>query len=187
MVSMANSRSQVERCDVRKKISGIATSSLSGEKPGMPKADAEKTLSGIEAGDHVQVEGWSVPGVVEKAGRSSATVRIGSILVRKKLAMLTKVTVTEETTTASAEYSAIDESPEAVLLGMTVDEAIAELDIKLDNCVAIGLKRIRVVHGKGRLMQGVTEWLRRDKRLKSLDIASPEEGGTGASIILLKG
>ena len=187
MVSIANSPSAGERRDARRKLSEMAARETPADKSWKHKTSASETTPTIQSGDYVQIEGWSVSGIVEKAGRSSVMVRIGSILVKKKLTQLTKLAPPEEKQVASSEYKAIEENPEAVLLGMTVDEAIAELDIKLDNCTAIGLKRIRVVHGKGRLMQGVTEWLRRDKRLKSVSIASPEEGGTGASIIILKG
>ncbi len=187
MVSIANSPTAGERRDARKKLSEMAARETPADKSVKQKPSSSETASSIQQGDYVQIEGWSVSGIVEKAGRSSAMIRIGSILVKKKLTRLTKLAPPEKKQDASSEYQAIEENPEANLLGMTVDEAIAELDIKLDNCIAIGLKRIRVVHGKGRLMQGVTEWLRRDKRLKSVSIASPEEGGTGASIVILRG
>ncbi|MCK5785639.1 MAG: Smr/MutS family protein [Candidatus Sabulitectum sp.] len=187
MVSMANSPSAHERREARRKLDELAAREAPEDSPEAHESSPDDTDLSIHSGDHVQIQGWSVPGIVEKAGRSNAMVRIGSVLVKKKLSQLIKLAPFEEKLTASSEYQAIQEKPEANLLGMTVDEAIAELDIKLDNCAAIGLKRIRVVHGKGRLMQGVIEWLRRDKRLKSVSMASPEEGGTGASIVLLKG
>lgn len=185
LVSIANSSSPDERRDKRKKISELAVMERPANR--LKKRSSSETVSTIKVDDHVQIEGWSVCGTVEKAGRSNAMVRIGSVLVRKKLSQLTKVDPPKEKQSASSVYQAIEEDPEANLLGMTVDEAIAELDIKLDNCVAIGLKRIRVIHGKGRLMQGITDWLRVDKRLKSVSMASREEGGTGASIVLLRG
>ncbi len=188
LVSIANSPSAVERKDARKKLGKLAAS----EKPTVRSnkiinSSSDKQTAAIQEGDNVQIDGWSVSGIVEKAGRSTAMVRIGSIRVKKKITELIKLAPTPEKHVASSEYQAIEESPEVMLLGMTIDEAIAELDIKLDNCTAISLKRLRIVHGKGRLMLGVTDWLRRDKRLKSVSIASPEEGGTGASIIILKG
>ncbi len=185
LVSMAKTSSSEERRGKRKKISELAAKESPAGR--LEKPSSSETVSPIQIGDHVQIEGWSVSGTVEKAGRSNVMVRVGSVLLRKKLTELTKIDHPEEKQGASSVYQAIEESPEANLLGMTVDEAIAELDIKLDNCTAIGLRRIRVIHGKGRLMQGVTDWLRRDKRLKSVSMASPEEGGTGASIIVLRG
>ncbi len=114
-------------------------------------------------------------------------VRMGSMLIKKDLAELTRVEAPPERTTGSSEYAPIEESPEAMLIGLTVDEALAELDIKLDNCTALGLRRLRVIHGRGRLMRGVTDWLRHDRRVRSVSIAPPEEGGTGASVVMIRG
>ncbi len=187
MVSIANSPSPADRRKARKMLSELATEEAASERSAGSNAELEGIASDIHTGDSVMIEGWSVPGIVEKAGRSTAMVRIGSVLVKKKLNGLIKIDIPQEERKGSSEYQTIQESPEADLLGMTVDEAIAELDIKLDNCVAVGLKRIRVVHGKGRLMEGITHWLRHDRRLESVTIASPEEGGAGASIVLLRG
>jgi len=187
MVSMANSPSPADRRKARKMLSVLAAAEAAVGNTAKNKAEPGDSVSEIHTGDRVMIDGWSVSGVVEKAGRSTAMVRIGSVLVKKKLSDLVKTDIPEEEREGSSEYQAIQESPEADLLGMTVDEAIAELDIKLDNCVAVGLKRIRVVHGKGRLMEGITHWLRRDRRLESVTIAPPEEGGAGASIVVLRG
>jgi DNA-nicking Smr family endonuclease len=35
-------------------------------------------------------------------------------------------------------------------------------------------------------MSSVTGWLKKDRRVKTLTQASPAEGGTGASIVILK-
>ncbi|RKZ03581.1 hypothetical protein DRQ21_05425 [Candidatus Fermentibacteria bacterium] len=186
LVSLANSRSPEDRRKARKMLSQLAADEAVYKKPA-GKTEPERDVSEIHTGDRVMIEGWSVPGVVEKAGRSTAMVRIGSILVKKKINDLVVIDTPEEEYSGSSEYEFVQENPEADLLGMTVDEAIVELDIKLDNCIAVGLKRIRVVHGKGRLMKGITDWLRHDRRLESVTIAPPEEGGTGASIVVLRG
>ncbi len=184
LVSIANSSSSSKRREIRKEVTKLAAR----EKPqSYSNTSSNKTIPVIKHGDYVKIDGWSVAGTVEKVGRANVMVRIGSILVKKKIDQLQILPKPDIPKKATSEYNAIEESPEANLLGLTIDEAIAELDIKLDNCVAINFKRIRVIHGKGRLMQGVTEWLRHDKRLKSVSIAPPEEGGVGASIIILKG
>jgi DNA mismatch repair protein MutS2 len=186
LVSLANSRSPADRRKARKMLSQLSDGETVNMKPAK-NTGPEEGVSEIHTGDRVMIEGWFVPGVVEKAGRSTAMVRIGSVLVKKKLSSLVLINIPEEEYFGSSEYEPIQESPVSDLLGMTVDEAVAELDIKLDNCVAVGLKRIRVVHGKGRLMKGITDWLRHDRRLESVTIAPPEEGGAGASIVVLRG
>jgi DNA mismatch repair protein MutS2 len=71
--------------------------------------------------------------------------------------------------------------------GMTVSEAIRELDLYLDRLVLAGLKRGYIVHGKG------TGILRREIRkhlaslpiVKSFDSAPPTQGGDGVTIVEL--
>jgi len=187
MVSIANSPSPEERREARRKVNETLAKELPASDSGRHPARPDENAASLQKGDCVRVEGWPDTGVVENVSRSTAMVRFGSMLIKKDLALLTKLTPRSDSTAASSEYEPIEEKAEAILLGLTVDEAIVELDIKLDNYTALGLKRLRVVHGKGRLMLGVTDWLRRDRRVRSLSIAPPEEGGTGASIVFLKG
>jgi DNA mismatch repair protein MutS2 len=186
LATMAGTGDSVQRLEARRKLSDIAEReaiSRSREVQG----EAVRTPVEFAEGDRVSVRGWPDTGTVEKAGRSSAMVRLGSMLLKKELTELTIVDTPAERTVAVSEYTTPSENPEAMLLGLTIDEAVAELDIKLDNCTASGLKRLRVIHGKGRLMKGVTDWLRRDRRVSTVSMAAPEEGGTGASIVIVKG
>lgn len=187
MVSLANSGTREERREARKKLSRVTGSDSQQSKAGVSPKKVPGVDSAFKVGDRVKVNGWPDTGTIENTGRTTVMVRLGPMLLKKELSDLTLVDEPEAKTSGIAEYAPIEEKPEAILLGQTVDEAITELDIKLDNCTALGLKRLRVVHGKGRLMQGVTEWLRRDRRVKSVAMAPPEEGGAGASIVLLKG
>lgn len=186
LATMAGSGGSDERVEARRKLSELAGSEASEIHP-LPHSESGRSPAEITQGDRVIVNGWPDTGTVEKMSRSTAMVRLGSMLLKKDLTDLTKVDTPAERTLSSSEYQPLNESPEAMLLGMTVDEALVELDIKLDNCTALGLRRLRVVHGKGRLMRGVTDWLRKDRRVRSVSLAAPEEGGTGASVVLLKG
>ena len=60
-------------------------------------------------------------------------------------------------------------SPEINLLGKTVDEAVAELDKYLDDAYIAHLSPVRIVHGKGTgaLRNGIHQYLRRQKHIKS--------------------
>ncbi len=191
MVSIANSKTSEERKTARKEVGKIVKQNTKAvlSKSSLPSKHhrSDDSCMEIEIGDSVETPGWSDAGIVEKIGRTTAMIRFGSVLIKKDISSLTKLAKPEQENTSLFEYSAIEEKPEVMLLGMTVDEAIAELDIKLDNCLVVSIKRIRIVHGKGRLMKGITDWLRHDRRVKSLSIAPPSEGGTGASIAILKG
>lgn len=186
LATMASTDGGEERLNARKKLGELARSEA--PEPGrQPAAGSERPSGEFNPGDTVTVEGWTGPATVEKVGRSTAMVRMGPLLVKKDLSALSPSDAPKKATVSISEYETPSESPEVLLLGMTVDEALSELDIKIDNCSAAGLKRLRVVHGKGRLMKGVTDWLRHDSRVQKVTMAAGEEGGAGASIVILRG
>jgi len=76
---------------------------------------------------------------------------------------------------------------EVKLIGMTVDEAIAELDKYLDDAYLTGINEVRIVHGKGTgaLRTAVQQHLRRVKYVKSFRIAEYGEGDAGVTIAVI--
>ena len=81
-----------------------------------------------------------------------------------------------------------DITTEIKLLGMTVQEAIAELEKYLDDAYLAGLKTVRVVHGKGSgaLRKGVQEYLRKNPHVCSQRLGMYGEGDSGVTIVELK-
>lgn len=186
LATISDTSNRDQRLRARRELGEMARN-LSADQADNPETADDGSLPDLSVGDSVKVEGWPQPGRVEKVSRSTVMVRLGSMLLKKEKCHLEKVSAPEPADASASEYSTPEERPEAMLIGLTVDEAVAELDIKMDNCVAAGLRRLRVVHGKGRLMKGVTDWLRGDRRVRSVSMAPPEEGGAGASIVLLRG
>ncbi len=74
------------------------------------------------------------------------------------------------------------------LRGLTVAEALLEVDQALEEARALGLSTLRLLHGKGTgaLRQAIREALRRDKRVEGLADASPHEGGHGVTVVRLR-
>ena len=74
------------------------------------------------------------------------------------------------------------------LLGLTVDEAIAELDLYFDQAKMAHLEKVRVVHGKGtgKLREGVHQYLKTNKNVKTFKIADYGDGDYGVTIVELK-
>ena len=83
---------------------------------------------------------------------------------------------------------AMTTSIEINIIGETVADGIEALDKYLDNCKMANLKTVRVVHGKGtgKLRQGVHDYLKTSKYVKSFRIASIGEGDYGVTIVELK-
>ncbi len=73
------------------------------------------------------------------------------------------------------------------LIGKRVEDALVELDSWLEEAALAGHPEVRVVHGKGTgaLRTGVHEYLRRSRLVSSFDIAPRDQGGTGATVIVL--
>ena len=73
-------------------------------------------------------------------------------------------------------------------MGMTVDEAIAQLDKYIDDACLANLAQITVVHGKGtgKLMRGIHAYLKNNSYVKNYRIAAYGEGDLGVTIVELK-
>lgn len=74
------------------------------------------------------------------------------------------------------------------LIGMTVDEAIMELDKYMDDAYLAHLPSVRIVHGKGtgRLRQAVWNYLRKNKNVKQYRLGTYGEGESGVTIAEFK-
>ena len=79
-------------------------------------------------------------------------------------------------------------SPEINLLGMTVDEAIPQLDKYLDDAYIAHLQQVRVVHGKGTgaLRAGIHKHLKRVRVVKEFHLGEFGEGDAGVTIVVFK-
>ena len=79
-------------------------------------------------------------------------------------------------------------SPEINVLGMTVDEAVAQLDKYLDDAYIAHLPQVRIVHGKGTgaLRAGIHKHLKRLKFVKEFHLGGFGEGDAGVTIVVFK-
>lgn len=79
-------------------------------------------------------------------------------------------------------------SPEINVLGMTVDEAVAQLDKYLDDAYIAHLSQVRIVHGKGTgaLRAGIHKHLKRLKYIKEFHLGGFGEGDAGVTIVVFK-
>ena len=73
------------------------------------------------------------------------------------------------------------------LRGLTIDEALDELDRRLDAAFLAGLPFIRVIHGKGtgRLRQAIREHMRDNPYVTSYESGGETEGGDGVTVVKL--
>ncbi len=73
------------------------------------------------------------------------------------------------------------------LRGMYADEAYDRLIVYVNEALALGIQEVTVVHGKGTgvLRSMVMDFARHDKRVASLRVGEPHEGGDGVTILEL--
>ncbi|MBZ1517276.1 endonuclease MutS2 [Leuconostoc mesenteroides] len=113
--------------------------------------------------------------------KTEATVKAQKGKAKKKQQKIIRKTTSSGSTRASVK-SSLD------LRGVRYEAALTELDRYLDTAVLANISPVEIIHGKGTgaLRQGVTEFLRSDRRVKSYHFASANAGGDGATIVELK-
>ena len=95
----------------------------------------------------------------------------------------------EKTGAGSIKVSkSVSVSAEVMLIGLTVDEALAKLDKYLDDALLAHMPSVRIVHGKGTgaLRSGIHNYLKRQKHVKSFRLGAFGEGDAGVTIAELK-
>ena len=74
------------------------------------------------------------------------------------------------------------------LRGMTVEEALLDLDLFIDNAVLTGVNVINIIHGKGTgaLRAAVQQHLKKHKNIRTFRLGVYGEGESGVTIAELK-
>lgn len=121
--------------------------------------------------------------VVSMNGRE---VRVKQNQIRPSLKVLPKEKV--EVSTRIQAVSQPESSLECNLIGYHVDEALDKLYYFLDHAKMNHLHQVRVIHGdgSGALRKAVHQCLQKDSSVKEYRLGMPQEGGTGATIVVFK-
>ena len=79
-------------------------------------------------------------------------------------------------------------SGECNLIGKRVEEAMEILDAYLDQARLHRLPSVRIIHGDGTgaLRKAVHSRLEKDKTVKEYRLGMPQEGGTGATVVVFR-
>jgi len=186
LARMSRAETQPERRELRAEIrTTVAEASALTAPPDLRSPDA-----GTEVGEGswVTVRGWEGVGRVERLTRQQAVVEMGSLSLRRPLSDLTRAEPPVSGTSTADWGFQVEARSEINLLGMTAEEALAELDRSLDDCVTAGLGRLRVIHGKGRgvLMKAVVDCVRHDRRVETFRPGESGEGGMGVTMVTIR-
>ena len=74
------------------------------------------------------------------------------------------------------------------VIGLTVQEALPEVEAFLDAAVLANLEEVRIVHGvgTGKLRAGIHDFLKKQKHVAEFRLGKYGEGETGVTIVKLK-
>ncbi|MCI8638604.1 MAG: endonuclease MutS2 [Coprococcus sp.] len=192
-VSAAEMEKERER--IRRQLE--KTRGSSGLEKSKPKK--EHKASDFHLGDSVKVLSMNLNGTVNSLPDAKGNLFVQMGILRSQVHM-SDLEILEEPAVLGAGQmrrtssgkmkmgKSMQISSEINLLGKTVDEAIAELDKYLDDAYLAHLSPVRVVHGKGTgaLRNGVHQYLRRQKHVKSFRLGAFGEGDAGVTIVEFK-
>lgn len=180
-----------ELIDMKTKLSGLsyAEDHLQKNKV-LQKAKAAKKL---KVGDEVMVTSYGQRGeLLKKVGNDQWQVQLGIL----------KMTVAEEeleplepvkepvqrvlSTVRSGNSSHV--STQLDLRGKRYEEALGEVDQYIDGALLANYPQVTIIHGKGTgaLRQGIIEYLKNHRSVKSFEFAPANQGGNGATIVTFK-
>ncbi|NMB10495.1 MAG: endonuclease MutS2 [Tissierellia bacterium] len=179
--------------DVNKKLNKYETKS-SGIKTKVSKQSKE--IKDIDIGDDVEILGIGQEGEVatKPDKKGNLLVQVGIMKINANIKNL-RLIKSKESKTAETNIKSIIKnkanqniSQEIDLRGMSIEEAILEIDKYLDDAYIIGVKEVQLIHGKGTgvLRKGVQNYLKKHKHVKSFRIGGYSEGGMGVTVVQLK-
>lgn len=164
-----------------------------------PKGTANADFARLKAGDRVFV------GVMQSAGevlslnqkKKEAEVQVGNMRLNVKVSDLYEVSpVLKRQKNNQRDRIQVVRKIEPVrqvkteinLLGMTVSEAIQEVDSFIDQAVLGGLDEVKIIHGigTGKLKEGIRNHLRGMKNVLEFRSGVYGEGEAGVTIVKLK-
>lgn len=168
------------------------------EAPERKTAYAPADKNNLREGARVFVKPMQTEGVVTSysQGKGEAEVTCGSMKLRCKPADLLIIEnapqggVVKRADSVKVVRKIPVSQPvlEINVLGLTVPEALYEVDNFIDRAVTDNLEEIKVIHGvgTGKLRKAIAEHLKRHKNVESFRAGKYGEGETGVTFIILK-
>lgn len=186
-----NRAMEQQRTAVREKLGTLDKQLQTKNQPKKSNGKAED----FKPGDSVRVLSMNLNGIVASApnAKGDVSVKMGilnSFVNIKDLELIDEAVIQAPTLnkTGSGKIKmskAATVSTSVNLIGMTVDEAMAEVDKYLDDAYLAHLPQVTVIHGRGTgaLKNAVHQKLRKMKNVKEYRLGEFGEGGYGVTIV----
>jgi len=150
--------------------------------------EVESAARTLRAGDAVRLRAGSATGTIVSIEGDKARIEAGGKRLSVPLADLTAIARKPSGRSAVSVPEPVSAPREIHVIGRTVDEAIDEVDRAIDHSISSGEETLRVVHGHGtgRLRAGLRDFLRKHPAVASYRAGKANEGGEGATVVVLK-
>jgi DNA mismatch repair protein MutS2 len=179
------------------KIFQEATDDVERRFPRPEKPVDERKPAKIEVGEKVFIRSLGHEGVIEElAGAKKVQVRVRGMLTTVKVADLALPDSGGQVTQSGGKkkkprqgggvkVDAEKGSPDIVLIGKNVEEALRALDQAVDKALVSGIDHIRVVHGHGSgiLRHAVREHVKESPVLVRIKLDDPDEAVTWVEVV----
>lgn len=155
----------------------------------------EKRRHDVSVGDTVKVLSYGQQGVItKKLADHEFEVQIGILKVKvtdrdiEKISTQAAPKKAERAVRSSRALRSTRASSELDLRGQRYEEALTNLDRYIDSSLLAGLNTVTIIHGigTGAIRNGVQQYLKRNRHVKSYSYAPANQGGTGATIVHLQ-
>lgn len=154
---------------------------------------AKRAVEDLEVGESVKVLPVNQEGVVLSLpnAENQVQVQVGIMKMYVSTNELERIGKKKESLKSSTTFRRQTKhiSLEVDVRGKTLDEAIEIIDKYLDDLYINGFSKATIIHGKGTgvLRQGLTQFLKNHRHVKSHRFGVYGEGGDGVSVVDLKG
>lgn len=155
----------------------------------------EKRRHDVSVGDTVKVLSYGQQGVItKKLADHEFEVQIGILKVKvtdrdvEKISTQAAPKKAERAVRSSRGLRSTRASSELDLRGQRYEEALTNLDRYIDSSLLAGLNTVTIIHGigTGAIRNGVQQYLKRNRHVKSYSYAPANQGGTGATVVHLQ-
>ncbi|MEH7384335.1 endonuclease MutS2 [Bacillus sp. JJ1521] len=153
---------------------------------------ATKTKRKLVPGDEVKVISLNQKGhLIEQVGNNEWQVQIGILKMKvkdKDLEYVSSPKPVETKPLATVRGKDYHVSLELDLRGERYEDALFKVEKYIDDALLAGYPRVSIIHGKGTgaLRQGVQEYLKNHRSVKSTRFGEAGEGGTGVTVVELR-
>jgi DNA mismatch repair protein MutS2 len=146
----------------------------------------------LKAGDEVKVLSFDQKGhLVERVSAKEWQVQMGIMKMKVKESDLEFIQSQQKVETkplATVKGKDFHVSLELDLRGERFENALSRVEKYIDDALLAGYPRVSIIHGKGTgaLRQGVQEYLKNHRSVKSIRFGDAGEGGTGVTVVQFK-